>query len=66
MKIKNKIPWALVMGTLGVTMTGASNGTVMLGIASVILGGSAMVTALLARQQTEKVKLKPELVLELR
>ena len=46
MNIKNKISWALVIGTAGFTVAGAFNGTVIMGIASVILGGSAIVTSL--------------------
>ena len=54
------------MGTAGVTIAGAFNGTAIMGIASVILGGSAMVTALLVRQEIEKKRLKPEVAMELR
>jgi drug/metabolite transporter superfamily protein YnfA len=66
MNIKNKIPWTLVMGTVGVTVVGALNGTAIMGIASAIFGGLAMVTALLLRQEIEKKRLKPELAMELR
>ena len=66
MNIKNKIPWALVTGTADVTIAGAFNGTAIMAIASVILGRSAMVTALLVRQEIEKKKLKPELAVQLR
>jgi len=66
MNIKNKIPWTLVIGTAGVTIAGAFNGTVIMGIASVIMGGSAMMTALLVRQEIEKKKLNPKLAMELR
>jgi hypothetical protein len=57
MNIKNKIPWTLVMGTAGVTIAGAFNGTAIMGITSVIMGGAAMATALLVRQQIEKKRL---------
>ena len=66
MNIKNKIPWTLVIGTAGVTIAGAFNGTPIMGIASVIMGGSAMMTALLVRQEIEKKKLNPKLAMELR
>ncbi|HZE78410.1 MAG TPA: hypothetical protein VE089_07670 [Nitrososphaeraceae archaeon] len=66
MKLNNKIPWALVMATLGATATGALNTTVIFGIASVVLGGCALITALLTRQRVEKRKLKPALAEELR
>jgi hypothetical protein len=38
----------------------------MLGMASIVGGALALVTALMTKQQIEKKKLKPELVLELR
>lgn len=65
MKMNNKIPWGLAIGTLGITIVGAFNGTALLGLASTTGGALALVTALLAKQQIEKKKLKPELVLEL-
>ena len=66
MNIKNKIPWTLVIGTAGVTIAGAFNGIAIMGIASVIMGGSAMMTALLVRQEIEKKRLNPKLAMELR
>jgi hypothetical protein len=66
MKIDNKIPWGLAIGTLGVTTVGIFDGTMMLGMASVVGGALALVTALMTKQQIEKKKLKPELVLKLR
>ena len=66
MNIKNKIPWTLAIGTAGVTIAGAFNGTAIMGIASVIMGGSAMVTALLVIQGIEKKRLNPKLAMELR
>jgi len=42
------------------------DGTAMLGMASIIGGALALVTTLLTKQQIEKKKLKPELMLELR
>jgi hypothetical protein len=66
MKIDNKIPWGLATGTLGVTTVGIFDGTMMLGMASIVGGALALVTALMTKQQIEKKKLKPELVLELR
>jgi hypothetical protein len=38
----------------------------MFGLASIIGGALALVTALLAKQKVEKRKLKPELALELK
>jgi hypothetical protein len=66
MKINNKIPWGLATGTLGITAAGIFNGTAMLGLASITGGALALVTALLTKQQMEKKKLKPELMLKLR
>ena len=65
-KINNKIPWGLAVGTLGVTIVGAFNGTTLLGLASVTCGALALVTALLARQQIEKKKLRPQLAIGLK
>ena len=56
----------LATGTIGITTVGIFDGTMMLGMASIVAGALALVTALLAKQQTEKKKLKPELILELR
>jgi len=65
-KIYDKIPWGLAIGTLGVTIAGAFNGTAILGLVSITGGAIALVTALLARQQMEKTKLNPELVVKLK
>ena len=56
----------LAIGTLGVTIAGAFNGTAILGLVSITGGAIALVTALLARQQMEKTKLNPELVVKLK
>jgi hypothetical protein len=66
MKINNKLPWGLATGTLGITIASVFNGTAMLGIASITGGALALLTALFAKQQIKKKKLKPELMLELR
>ena len=65
-KINNKIPWGLAIGTLGETIAGAFNGTAILGLTSVTCGALALMTALFARQQVEKKKLKPELAIRLK
>ena len=54
MKMNNKIPWGLAIGTLGLTIAGAFNGTTLLGLAGTTGGALALVTALLAKQQIEK------------
>jgi hypothetical protein len=65
-KIYDKIPWGLAMGTLGVTIAGAFNGTAILGLVSITGGAIALVTALLARQQMDKKKINPELAMKLK
>jgi hypothetical protein len=65
-KINNKIPWGLAIGTLGVTIASAFNGTAILALTSVTCGALALGTALFARQQIEKKKLKPELAMGLK
>ena len=64
----NKISWGLAIGTLGITTAAIFNGTaeLLVGLASTLGGALALVTALLARQQIEKKKLKPELAMELK
>jgi hypothetical protein len=66
MKINNKTPWEVATGTLGITIAGIFNGTVMFGLVSIIGGALSLVTTLLAKQQIERKKLKPELALELK
>ena len=56
MKIYNKIPWGLALGTLGITAAGSFYGTAQLGLASVIGGALAK----------EKKELKTELALKLK
>jgi hypothetical protein len=45
---------------------GCLNGAALLGLASITGGALALVTTLLAKQQIEKKKLKPELALKLK
>ena len=45
----------MAIGTLGITIVGAFNGTATIGLASIAGGALAFVTALLARQQMEKL-----------
>ena len=66
MDVNKKILWGLATGTLGITIAGMFDGTAMLGMASIKGGALAPVMALLTKQQIEKKKLKPELMLELR
>ncbi|MBV9177711.1 MAG: hypothetical protein JO297_11800 [Nitrososphaeraceae archaeon] len=66
MNIKHKMVWSLVLAAEGVSATGAINGWPIMGVASVILGGMAMIMALLLKHQMEKIKLSPKLAMELR
>jgi hypothetical protein len=66
MKINTKIPWGVATGILGITIADIFDSTAMLGTASITGGALALVTTLLARQQIQKKKLRPELILELR
>jgi hypothetical protein len=66
MYIKHKIVWSLALAAEGVTATGAVSGWPIMGVASVILGGTAITMALLFRQQAGKIKLSPKLAMELR
>jgi hypothetical protein len=65
-KVNNKIPWGLAIGTLGVTIAGAFNGTAIIELSSITGGALALVIALLTRQQMEKAKLNPELAVKLK
>ncbi|HJT47035.1 MAG TPA: hypothetical protein VJ729_02545 [Nitrososphaeraceae archaeon] len=56
----------MAIGTLGVTIAGLFNGTALLGVTSITCGALALVTALFARQQIQKKKLRPELAMGLR
>ena len=58
MKIDNKIPWGLATGTLGVTTVGIFDGTMMLGMASIVGGALALVTALMTKQQIREKEIK--------
>lgn len=66
MNIKCKMVWSLALAAEGVTATGAISGWPIMGVVSVILGGTAITMALLLRQQAEKIKLSPKLAMELR
>jgi hypothetical protein len=66
MNIKRKMVWSLALAAEGVTATGAINGWPIMGVVSVILGGTAITMALLLRQQAGKIKLTPKLAMELR
>ncbi|HEU5461516.1 MAG TPA: hypothetical protein VFU79_04505 [Nitrososphaeraceae archaeon] len=63
--IKN-ISHALVGGTFGVTGLGVIDGGQIFSIASVALGGAAMVSALLVRNQIKRKVLDKKIAIEMR
>ena len=63
--IKN-ITYGLIGGTYGVTGLGLSNGGQIFAIASMALGGAAMVSALIVRNQMKLKELNKKIAIELR
>ena len=63
--IKN-ISFGLVGGTFGVTGLGVVDGGQVFAIASIALGGVAMVSALIVRNQVKRKELDKKLVIEMR
>ncbi|HJT83626.1 MAG TPA: hypothetical protein VJ697_04005 [Nitrososphaeraceae archaeon] len=63
--IKN-ITYGLVGGTYGVTGLGLSDGGQIFAIASIALGGAAMVSALIVRNRIKRKELNKKVAIELR
>jgi hypothetical protein len=63
--IKN-ITYGFVGGTYGVTSLGAIDGGQIFAIASVALGGAAMISALILRNQIKIKKLDKKLAIKMR
>jgi hypothetical protein len=63
--IKN-ITYGLVGGTFGVTGLGVIDGGQLFAIASVALGGAAMVSALIVRNQIKRKELDTKIAMEMR
>ena len=63
--IKN-ITYGFVGGTYGVTVLGVIDGGQIFAIASVALGGAAMVSALIVRNQIKIMKLDKKLAIKMR
>ncbi len=63
--IKN-ISFGLVSGTFGITGLGVIDGSQIFAIASVALGGAAMVSALIIRNQIKRKELNKKIAIELR
>ncbi|MDQ3977582.1 MAG: hypothetical protein M3264_13750 [Thermoproteota archaeon] len=63
--VKN-ITYGLVGGTYGITGLGVIDGSQIFAIASVALGGAAMVSALIVRNQTKIKQLDKKLAIKMR
>ena len=63
--IKN-ITYGLVGGTYGISGLGVLDGGQIFAIASVALGGAAMVSALIVRNQIKRKQLNKELAIKIR
>jgi hypothetical protein len=63
--IKN-ITYGLIGGTYGISGLGMIDGSQIFAIASMALGGAAMVSALIVRNQVRKKQLNKELAIKIR
>jgi hypothetical protein len=63
--IKN-ITYGLIGGTCAVTVLGTMNGGQIFAIASMALGGAAMVSALIVRNQIKLKQLNKKIAIEMR
>ena len=63
--IKN-VTFGFIGGTYGITGVGMMDGGQIFAIASVALGGAAMVSALILRNQIKRKQLDKELVINIR
>ncbi len=66
MNFLKNIAYGLIGGTFGATGLGVIDGGQIFAIASVALGGAAMVTALIARNQIKRKELDKKIAIEMR
>jgi hypothetical protein len=66
MNIIKNITYGLVGGTYGVTSLSVIDGGQIFAIASVALGGAAMVSALILRNQIKRKELDKKIAIEMR
>jgi hypothetical protein len=66
MNFIKKISYGFASGTFGITGLGVVDGGQLFAIASIALGGAAMVSALIVRNQTKRKELDKEIAIELR
>ncbi len=64
-KIKN-IAYGLTCGTFGITALGAIDGGPILAIASVAMGGAALVTSLMVRHKVQRKKFDEKVMMDMR
>ena len=63
--IKN-ITYGLIGGTYGITGLGVTDGGQIYAIASIALGGAAMISALIIRNQIKRKELDKKIAIEMR
>jgi hypothetical protein len=63
--IKN-ISYGFTSGTFGITGLGVVDGSQLFAIASIALGGAAMVSALIVRNQIKRKKLDKKIAIKMR
>ncbi|MDQ6667671.1 MAG: hypothetical protein M3Y53_05520 [Thermoproteota archaeon] len=66
MNTTRRITCGLVTATFGALALGALNGQPAFGVATVILGGAAMIASLMVRQKVQRKKLSSEIAMTLR
>jgi len=65
MSLIENVTFGLIGSTYGVTSLGVIDGGQILAIASVVLGGGAMVAALINKNHLQKKKLNTQLTIEM-
>jgi hypothetical protein len=66
MNLIKKISYGFASGTFGITGLGIVDGGQLFAIASIALGGAAMVSALIVRNQIKRKELDKQIAIELR
>ena len=66
MNLMKNISYGFVGGTFGITGLGVVDGGQIFAIASVALGGAAMISALIVRNQIKRKELDKKIAIELR
>jgi hypothetical protein len=66
MNFIKKISYGFASGTFGIKGLGVVDGGQLFAIASIALGGAAMVSALIVRNQTKRKELDKKIAIELR